>query len=150
MATERSAGAVVYRITAEGEVRFLLLQSAHGKPWGFPKGKLDAGENEVQAACREIAEESGLTAIELDPDFHVIIHYNYRRGHATIKKTVTYFVALAHTDTVRLSWEHVAYRWATFKEAIGLVNYENARNTLRKACEHLERRHALPDRYHGH
>ena len=140
MGTESSAGAVVYRKTAEGGILFLLLQSAHGKPWGFPKGKLDAGENEVQAARREIAEESGLTDIELDLSFRFTIYYNYRSGHATIKKTVTYFIARSHTDTVRISWEHVAYRWASYEEAIELVVYENARNTLKQAHEHLRQK----------
>jgi 8-oxo-dGTP pyrophosphatase MutT (NUDIX family) len=139
MVTERSAGAVVYRKTAEGTLCFLLLQPAHRKPWGFPKGRLDDGENEEQAARREIREESGLTDIDLDIEFHHIIHYSYLRGMITVKKTVTYFLALAHTDLVQISWEHVAYCWATYEEAMALVVFENSRNTLRKAAAYLHR-----------
>ena len=123
---------------------FLLLQPAPGKPWGFPKGKLDVGETEEQAARREIAEESGLTDITLDVDFQLIIHYTYRRGRSVIKKEVTYYIARTATAAVHISWEHVAYQWVTLENALDLVSYENARDALRKAYAHLIERHGYP------
>jgi 8-oxo-dGTP pyrophosphatase MutT (NUDIX family) len=140
MATEKSAGAVVYRLREDGQVLFLLLQPAPGKPWGFPKGKLDAGETEEEAARREIAEESGLTRISLDLDFRLVIRYNYRRGHTLIRKDVVYFIARALTDQIHISWEHVAYRWVTMQQALELVHYENAQDTLHRANEYLTRK----------
>ncbi len=133
MAVEKSAGAVIYRVTEDGSLMYLLLQPAPGKPWGFPKGKLDAGENERQAAVREISEEAGLPAVQLDPHFRHAVHYTYRRGRQLIKKDVTYFLARAHTADVRISWEHVAFRWATLDDALTLVAYDNARDTLHAA-----------------
>lgn len=137
MAIEKSAGAVVYRETVDGNLLFLLLKPAPGKPWGFPKGKLDPGETEEDAARREIAEESGLTDIELDLNFRLIIHYHYRRGRTIIKKSVVYFVARTYTADVHISGEHVDYRWAGIDEALEMVVYENARETLQKAYEYL-------------
>ncbi|HEY3376710.1 MAG TPA: NUDIX domain-containing protein [Armatimonadota bacterium] len=144
MATEKSAGAVIYRLAEDGQVLFLLLQPAPGKPWGFPKGKLDDGETEEEAARREIAEESGLTDIDFDPSFHLVIHYNYRRGRSIIRKTVVYFLARTTSANVQISWEHVAYRWATLQAALDSVIYENARDTLGRAYTHLARQHGLP------
>jgi bis(5'-nucleosidyl)-tetraphosphatase len=137
MVKEQSAGAVVYRITEDGSYRFLLLQPAPGKPWGFPKGKLDAGETVEQAALREIAEETGLTAIAVDPDFRYAIHYLFRRGRTLVEKDVTYFLARTDSSAVHLSHEHVAYRWATLPDSLDLVIFENARETLRRANVHL-------------
>lgn len=138
MATEKSAGAVVYRYTDDGKLYFLLLQSAPGKPWGFPKGKLNPGETEDTAARREIAEETGLSEMDFDPGFRLIITYHFRRGRKLINKDVVYFLARAHSAVVHISWEHVAYRWMPIDEAFDMVIYENARDTLRRAYEYLQ------------
>lgn len=134
----------MYRTTEDGNSLYLLLQAAPGKPWGFAKGKVDAGETDEVAARREIAEEAGLTDITLEPGFHEVIKYVYRRGHLLVRKEVVYFLARTTTTEVHLSWEHVAFRWATYEDARALVIYENSRELLRKAREYQARRHALP------
>jgi len=138
MVKEQSAGAIVYRITEDGHIVYLLLQAAAGKPWGFPKGKLNAGETVEAAARREIAEEACLERLIFDDDFRHVVHYNYRRGRALVKKEVVYFLTRADTPEVHLSWEHIAFLWAPLHEALELVHYENARELLRKAHKHLE------------
>jgi 8-oxo-dGTP pyrophosphatase MutT (NUDIX family) len=138
MIKEQSAGAIVYRITEDGHIVYLLLQAAAGKPWGFPKGKLDAGETDEAAARREIAEEAGLAHVTFDDDFRHIVHYHYRRGRALVKKEVIYFITHADSFEVHLSWEHIGYLWVPLHEALALVHYENARELLRKAHRHLE------------
>lgn len=59
-----SAGGVV--LNGKGQVA--LVQHGHTAFWGFPKGHVDAGESALQAAQREIAEESGLDELELIED----------------------------------------------------------------------------------
>jgi 8-oxo-dGTP diphosphatase len=53
--TVRAAGGIV---TRDGEV--LLVHRPKYDDWTFPKGKLDAGESNEQAAVREVEEETGL------------------------------------------------------------------------------------------
>ena len=53
--TVRAAGGIV---TRDGEV--LLVHRPKYEDWTFPKGKLDAGESDEQAAVREVEEETGL------------------------------------------------------------------------------------------
>ena len=50
-----SAGGVV--LNTKGEV---LIVSQYGNSWSLPKGHIDAGEDELSAAKREIYEESGI------------------------------------------------------------------------------------------
>jgi 8-oxo-dGTP pyrophosphatase MutT (NUDIX family) len=138
MATERSAGAVIYRLTGMGEVRYLLLQAAHGKPWGFPKGKLDPGETDLVAARREIREEAGLKQVDVDPHFRTDVRYRFRRGHTLVRKDVVYFLARAHTSHVQISHEHVAFRWADLDAALDLVVFDNTREVLLAAAERLK------------
>ena len=146
MIKEKSAGAIIYRLDEEGNIMYLLLQAAPGKPWGFPKGKLDPGETEEEAARREINEEAGLSHFSFEPDFRHAVQYNYRRGRELIKKEVTYFLARTESAEVHISWEHVAYQWAPMPQAFELVHYENARELFRKAHRYLEKRlNSLPN-----
>ena len=60
MKATESAGGVV--VNPKDEV---LVVSQSGNSWSLPKGHLDSGENELQAARREIYEESGIRQLEL-------------------------------------------------------------------------------------
>ena len=60
MSKTHSAGGVV--TNDEGKV---LVVSQHGTSWSLPKGHIDAGENALAAAEREIYEESGIRDLEL-------------------------------------------------------------------------------------
>ena len=55
----RAAGAVV-RHPDEAGARVLLVHRPKYDDWSLPKGKLQPGEHELQAAVREVAEETGL------------------------------------------------------------------------------------------
>ena len=48
---------------------FLLMK--HSRRWDLPKGHVDEGETELQCALRELREETGIAAedIEIDPTF---------------------------------------------------------------------------------
>src|SRR3989454_8932977 len=56
----RSAGAVVFRRTERGP-RLLVLRAY--KNWDFPKGTIEPGESELDAAKRETLEETGLAGL---------------------------------------------------------------------------------------
>lgn len=43
----------------------VLVVSQHGTSWSLPKGHLDEEESEIEAATREIYEESGIKKLEL-------------------------------------------------------------------------------------
>jgi 8-oxo-dGTP pyrophosphatase MutT (NUDIX family) len=62
----RAAGfIIVTRDGPGGAPRILLLRNARHGTWGFPKGHLDDGESAVEAAWRELREETGLTAADV-------------------------------------------------------------------------------------
>ena len=116
----RAAGAVVFRRSERG-IQLLLLRA--DKNWDFPKGLVEPGENELDAAKREVREETGLA--ELD----------YPYGEE-FKETLPYAGAkvaryyLAETDAEKIDLpvsaelgrpEHHEYRWVSFDEAEGLL-----------------------------
>lgn len=55
-----SAGAVVI-----GPDNKILVVNQNGNSWSLPKGHLDPGEDETQAAIREIQEESGVQEVSI-------------------------------------------------------------------------------------
>jgi len=63
MIPRASAGGVI--INGDGK---LLLVQQHNNSWSFPKGGVNEGESELDAALREIREETGLTKLEFVAD----------------------------------------------------------------------------------
>lgn len=139
MVDERSAGAVVFYQEATGEPEYLLLHYTAGH-WDFPKGNIEAGENEKQAATREIREETGITDIEFLNDFRMIIEYKYRHSRRLVQKEVVLFLARTHTRQVTLSHEHIGFAWRKFDDATQQLTYRNAKNLLSAAKDHLQQR----------
>src|SRR5437660_9288690 len=56
----RAAGGVVWRRDDNGVVEVVLVHRPQYDDWSLPKGKLDPGESDEEAALREVEEETGL------------------------------------------------------------------------------------------
>lgn len=61
-----SAAVIVARTTSEGDLEVLLQLKRKFQQWEFAGGKLDGTEKTVKCACRELYEETGLVAEELE------------------------------------------------------------------------------------
>ena len=129
---ETSAGGVVYRVQ-DGEPFFLLIRDSY-RNWGFPKGHLEVDELPDAAALREVREETGLDALEMDGEIETIDWFFRFRGRLVHK--VCHFY-LMHTDRAHTKPQRAegitACRWARFDEAAQLVSYANARDVLTRA-----------------
>lgn len=129
---ETSAGGVVYRVQ-DGEAMFLLIRDSY-RNWGFPKGHLEGDELPDAAAMREVQEETGLDAIELDGEIETIDWFFRFRGRLVHKVCHFYLMRSHGTHTKPQRAEGItACRWATFDEATRLVSYANARDVLSRA-----------------
>ena len=137
---ELSAGVIVYydEFMNDRTVRlYLLLNYRHGY-WNFAKGKLEGNETNLEAAIRELHEETGLTA-EIFPDFEQPISYMFKDPQGSlVHKTVTYFVGKALIKEVVISSEHLSYQWLPLRAALQELTYVNAQQILSMADHFLD------------
>lgn len=134
MRIEKSVGAVIFR--SEQEPRYLLLKYGAGH-WDFVKGHIEEGEKEQETLLRETREETGIDDLEIIPGFREVIDYHYRSGRELVYKQVAFYLAETQNREVKLSFEHVDYRWLPFSSALEQLTYQNARRVLEKARDFL-------------
>ena len=77
---EFSAGGVVYRRVDE---RLLVLVGKHSgyHKWVLPKGLIEEGETKMEAAVREVEEETGIRAKVVDREPIFVEKYKYRADY---------------------------------------------------------------------
>ncbi|MBI2574073.1 MAG: NUDIX domain-containing protein [Candidatus Wildermuthbacteria bacterium] len=141
MRKEQSAGAIIVRFEKK-EPQYLLLQSPSsakdGKDfWYFPKGHIEQGETEEEAAKREILEETGISDAEFFAGFRESSRYYFQAEGEKVSKTVFFFLAVVFGKDIRISSEHTGYLWLPFGKALKLIRFSNARALLKKANEFL-------------
>jgi 8-oxo-dGTP pyrophosphatase MutT (NUDIX family) len=134
MIVEKSAGVVVFYRGAQ--IEYLLIHSSY---WGFPKGRVEAGESERAAALREAREETGLHVALLD-GFRQMDEYSFLRRGVAVRKQSVYFLGQAASRAARLSWEHDDLAWLAFEDAWTRLEYAGGKEILRKADGFLKRK----------
>ncbi|HEX7115599.1 MAG TPA: NUDIX domain-containing protein [Steroidobacter sp.] len=135
--TRLSAGVVVVRETREGW-RFLLLRAFNH--WDFPKGMVESGEEPLEAAIREVKEETGISDLEFAWGDTYTETGPYSRG-----KVARYYLARTRTADVVLTVieelgraEHNEFRWVDYETARSLVS-PRVQPILEWAAAQLER-----------
>jgi 8-oxo-dGTP pyrophosphatase MutT (NUDIX family) len=134
---ERSAGGVVVR----GEEIVVIVPTRRAsdgsRVLALPKGHIDPGENEVQAATREVREETGVVGEpvrELGES-----RYWYRRDGQTIPKSVLFFLfEYVEGDTDDHDDEVEEARWMPLAEAQSELSHAAEREIVARAAAYLQ------------
>ncbi|HEX8695825.1 MAG TPA: NUDIX hydrolase [Longimicrobium sp.] len=133
---ETSAGGVIYR-WAGGTAHILLIRDRY-RHWGFPKGHVEGGETAADAALREVAEETGLTALRLERELRTIDWFFRFRGRLIHKYCHFYLIESPDGDTCPQVEEGITECvWLPLHQAIESISYDNAREVLRIAADWL-------------
>jgi 8-oxo-dGTP diphosphatase len=119
---------VVLRAGPSGEREVLLVHRPKYNDWTIPKGKLDAGETDLEAAVREVEEETGLRCTvgrELPS-----VSYDDRNGRP---KTVRYWEMTASSGQFEPTSEVDEVKWVPLTKAAELLTYARDRDVLAAA-----------------
>jgi len=104
----------------------------------LPKGHVDPGETPVQAATREVREETGIRAEPVAPLGET--RYWYRRDGRTIGKSVSFFLfAYVDGDIADHDDEVEEVRWISIEEAQSSLSHSAERDMVALAAARLEK-----------
>jgi len=120
----KAAGAILWRRADDGSVEVAVIHRPKYDDWSLPKGKLDGGETEEEAAVREVEEETGFTG-HLGPRLGTT-EYESSKG----SKIVHYRAMDAGPGRVTPHDEVDDLRWVTVGEAMDLLSYDRDRQVL--------------------
>jgi 8-oxo-dGTP diphosphatase len=114
----QAAGGVVWRRRPSGGLEVLLVHRPRYDDWTVPKGKLEPAESHVQAALREVEEETGLRCVA-GPELGST-SYRDRRNRP---KVVRYWAMTPVGGRFQPSAEVDEIRWVPIDDAAGALTY---------------------------
>jgi len=116
-----SSGVVVVSVL-DRKLKFLLLRAYRN--WDFPKGLVEAGESPIDAAVREVREETTLDDISFDWGMVYMDTGPYNKG-----KIARYYIARSKETHIQLPInpelgmpEHHEARWVDYARALSMVS----------------------------
>lgn len=121
----RASGGVVRRRRKSGRTEYAVVHRPRYDDWSLPKGKLDRGETDEEAALREVEEETGMRCRIVRAAGSTA--YTDRHGR---DKTVWYWVMEPLEGRFEPGEEVDALRWLTVDEALALLTYPIDRSLL--------------------
>lgn len=97
----------------------IALVTKRNKKWSLPKGKIEKGETSLEAAQREIYEETGLTNIKYIREIGTYERFPTKN----FTKRITLFLfTTEETELAPRDPVHPEARWVTLQEAITMLN----------------------------
>ncbi|HMD32793.1 MAG TPA: NUDIX domain-containing protein [Candidatus Acidoferrales bacterium] len=130
MKKRHSAGGVV--TNPDGKV---LVVSQRGKTWSLPKGHIDRGEHALDAAKREIYEESGISKLEFVRELGTYERYRIgldRDDDHSEKKVITMFLFRTRQMELKpIDPKHPEARWVEKGKVARLLTHKKDKEFFR-------------------
>jgi 8-oxo-dGTP pyrophosphatase MutT (NUDIX family) len=114
---QRAAGGIVFK----GDAILTIFRFNH---WDFPKGHVEAGETDADAACREVAEETGIDELTIENDFGYTYHIFQNKNNQFVLKETHWFqmrTASEKKPVPQTEESILAAKWFPFPELNSIV-----------------------------
>jgi 8-oxo-dGTP pyrophosphatase MutT (NUDIX family) len=127
---------VAYSKNKDGKIEYIILKrKKHWKGWEFPKGKIEKSETKINAARREVHEETGLKILKIKRfNEKGIYHYSKKLNDRPGLSGQTYslFAVQVKKGKVKLDKiEHNGHKWVSFKEGYKKLTWPNQKRCLK-------------------
>lgn len=129
----------LFRVDGAGRLEILLIRRAatgsYPGLWQCVTGRLEDGERIADGAWREVREETGLAAGDIDGFFETeIVNWFHERTTDGLWSEAVFAARVRATASVTISDEHDDQRWVTAAEAHELVPWR----AYHRAIEQVE------------
>lgn len=136
-----SAGGIV--LNGRGEV-VLVSQKVS---WSFPKGGIKKGENELEAAMREIWEESGIDRLELIAELGSILRPKIarkgERGDFEMKKITMFLFTTTQKKLKPNDSDNPEALWIKIEEVVERLTHEKDKEFFLSVMDQVKK-HSNP------
>jgi 8-oxo-dGTP pyrophosphatase MutT (NUDIX family) len=122
---------VVYKYFNPQDLRFLTLltKPERGAFWQNVTGSVEPGEYLLQAAHREVFEETTLQGQRVAQDLDYQFTYSTKRGPT---KEYAFCIEAESADITIDPIEHTDFAWVSLEEALKRIRYESNKTALQK------------------
>ena len=123
----KSCGFIAFK-KINNEIFYLIIKQKNNDI-GFPKGRVENNESELETAIRELKEETNIEVNVID-NFRVQIEYKVNN----FIKQVVYFLGECINEDIIIQEQEVKEAWfLSFDEALNLITYKDTKNVLIEA-----------------
>jgi ADP-ribose pyrophosphatase YjhB (NUDIX family) len=124
-----SAGGIVVRNNPNKQIILTIFTHINGL--GFAKGHVEKGETYEQTTIREVAEETGLTELEIVKKIGIISREATERDGTPVLKDIHMFLMKTKNPDIHKGAEE-KYGWFELDEAISQMAIKEDRDFLEK------------------
>lgn len=127
----------VIPVSYRDQIPYLLLIQHHSGFWGFPKGHKEKEESDLEAAQRELYEETGLNISRLLHAVPFVEAYKFKFKGQLIDKQVFYFLAEVKGE-LNLQVEEVKdAKWVPVTQAEAFATYAEGKALVKKVLNYI-------------
>ncbi len=137
MKQECSFGIIPLQKQEDGIIKVLLIFHKKGRHWGFPKGHKEGNETDLEAAKRELQEETGLFVEKILSEIPYVENYTFYKGPDKVFKTASYYLAFVQGSLHKQEEEVSDARWVSFQEALSLLTFTETKHICQKVFDLL-------------
>lgn len=130
----QSAGGIIFRENPNNIPEVALISVKNRKLWTLPKGMINKGEKIVDAAIREVKEETGLEGNIVRKLGQSSYWFYLKEANLKCKKTVYYFLMRHERGEINSNSPEVDdVQWFPVDKAIERLFYKSDKTIMKKA-----------------
>lgn len=136
-----SAGGAAFR-KYDGEYEVAIVAVSPSGRWQLPKGIVDVGESDEQAAVREVREEAGIECEIIEKIETVEYWYvGMNKGERVRFHKLVHFYLMKYVsgDPANHDYEVAESRWVSPDEAIKMLAFKSEKTVVEKGFELIKK-----------